>query len=80
MYKYSGHLARAAVVTALVSLPVMGHPAHAAERPAAAPPQLAHTGADGRASLLGALSVGAVVTGTAAVALTRRASRSRYGK
>ncbi|MFI6054800.1 hypothetical protein ACIBCO_32525 [Streptomyces violascens] len=44
------------------------------------PPHLAHTGAGSKASLLGALSAGAVVTGAAAVALTRRASRSKCEK
>ncbi|RCH65426.1 hypothetical protein DT019_28600 [Streptomyces sp. SDr-06] len=44
------------------------------------PPRLAETGADSNASLLGALSVGAVVTGAAALALSRRASRGKYGK
>ncbi|WP_438293215.1 hypothetical protein [Streptomyces sp. HUAS TT7] len=45
-----------------------------------APPHLAHTGAGSKASLLGALSAGAIVTGAAAVALTRRASRSKCEK
>ncbi|MFD7166951.1 hypothetical protein [Streptomyces violascens] len=45
-----------------------------------APPHLAHTGAGTKASLLGALSAGAIVTGAAAVALTRRASRSKCEK
>ncbi|WP_406508102.1 hypothetical protein [Streptomyces sp. NBC_00212] len=47
---------------------------------ASAPPHLAHTGADSKASLLGALSAGAIVTGAAAVALTRRASRGKCEK
>uniref|UniRef100_A0AAU2V762 Gram-positive cocci surface proteins LPxTG domain-containing protein n=1 Tax=Streptomyces sp. NBC_00003 TaxID=2903608 RepID=A0AAU2V762_9ACTN len=47
---------------------------------ASAPPHLAHTGADSKASLLGALSVSAVVMGAAAVALSRRASRGKAGK
>ncbi|MGW2818390.1 hypothetical protein [Streptomyces sp. NPDC001415] len=47
---------------------------------ASAAPHLAHTGADSKASLLGALSVSALVTGAAAVALSRRASRGKAGK
>ncbi|GGY28731.1 MULTISPECIES: hypothetical protein [Streptomyces] len=78
--RFSGPAARAALVAALVSVLGTGYAAHAVDHPAPAPPQLAHAGADSRASLLGALSVGAVVTGTAAVALSRRVSRSRYGK
>ncbi|MFE4855671.1 hypothetical protein [Streptomyces sp. NPDC056670] len=80
MDKFSGTVTRAALAAALLSVLGTGYAAHAAGHPAPAPPQLAHAGADSRASLLGALSVGAVVTGTAAVALSRRASRSRYGK
>ncbi|AYG82172.1 hypothetical protein DWB77_04342 [Streptomyces hundungensis] len=55
-------------------------PGGAPVRPGAAPPTLADTGADANATLLGALSVGAVVTGAAAVALSRRSSRGRYGE
>ncbi|MEU9100410.1 hypothetical protein [Streptomyces sp. NPDC048361] len=55
-------------------------PGGAAAHPGAARPTLADTGADATASLLGALSVGAVVTGAAAVALSRRSSRGRYGE
>ncbi|MGW2481115.1 hypothetical protein ACWCWQ_14990 [Streptomyces sp. NPDC001571] len=80
MYKFSGPVVRGALVAALVSVLGTGYAAHAAGHRAPAPPQLAHAGADSRASLLGALSASAVVTGTAVVALSRRASRGRYGK
>ncbi|MCX5381779.1 hypothetical protein [Streptomyces sp. NBC_00083] len=69
--------------------PVLGHPvaghtatghAIAARPPAAPPPRLADTGADAPASLLGAVSATAVVTGAAAVALSRRSSRGTDGE
>ncbi|MER0446452.1 hypothetical protein ABR738_18105 [Streptomyces sp. Edi4] len=80
MDKLSGPVARAAVVAGLVATLGTGYTAHAAGHREAPPrPTLADTGADANASLLGALSVGAVVTGAAAVALSRRAARGKYG-